>query len=221
MTSKPRSKDSEQSDAILYYFVKTEENQGSFCVLGIFRLTCFISYTSLYHLYITSIYHVRPCHGLLRFDPMWRGLLWGWSTTEFAQALQLFTFSTMAAWQTHSQKKVIHRHSIHKIAFFFSSWIFGWGSRSFFWTSRISGRVSLQNLQNLRPESLVDGLNETISRTDTFLVTPFLDANKKGPKVGQRLWLYHKSYPEMWIFCTLKSITYKMTTMLRVESQPF
>ena len=121
----------------------------------------------------------------------------------------------------HSQKKVIHRHSIHKIAFFFSSWIFGWGSRSFFWTSRISGRVSLQNLQNLRPESLVDGLNETISRTDTFLVTPFLDANKKGPKVGQRLWLYHKSYPEMWIFCTLKSITYKMTTMLRVESQPF
>lgn len=105
MTSKPRSKDSEQSDAILYYFVKTEENQGSFCVLGIFRLTCFISYTSLYHLYITSIYHVSPCHGLLRFDPMWRGLLWGWSTTEFAQALQLFTFSTMAAWQNTQPKK--------------------------------------------------------------------------------------------------------------------
>ena len=221
MTSKPRSKDSEQSDAILYYFVKTEENQGSFCVLGIFRLTCFISYTSLYHLYITSIYHVRPCHGLLRFDPMWRGLLWGWSTTEFAQALQLFTFSTMAAWQTHSQKTVIHRHSIHNMFFFLAAGFLVEDPGVFFGhpefqvvfpykICRIWGQKVWWMVWTKPSPGLI-----------LFWWPPFLDANKKGPKVGQRLWLYHKSYPEMWIFCTLKSITYKMTTMLRVESQPF
>ena len=82
----------------------------------------------------------------------------------------------------HTAKKKWSTDIPYTTCFFFSSWILGWGSRSFFWTSRISGRVSLQNLQNLRPESLVDGLNETISRTDIFWWPPFLDANKKGPK---------------------------------------
>ena len=121
----------------------------------------------------------------------------------------------------HSQKKVIHRNSIHNM-FFFSSWILGWGSRSFFWTSRISGRVSLQNLERIWGQKVWWMVWTKPSPGLFFFGDPlFWMPTKRGPRLAKSYGCTINPTQKCGFLHLEVNYIYAMITILRVESQPF